>query len=150
MSWKIKTFDALTNRQLYQILKLRSEIFVVEQNCVYQDLDDKDQKAIHFFREKKGKILAYTRLFKPGDYYKEAAIGRVIVNNENRGTGLGHELIKQSIIKTRELFGENIPIKIGAQTYLKSFYEKHGFKKISEEYLEDGIPHIHMLNKNLN
>jgi len=147
MKWIAKSFDALSNYQLYQILKLRSKIFVVEQNCIYQDLDDKDQKAIHFFFEKESKIIAYTRLFKPGDYYDEAAIGRVAVCKTNRGIGLGHKLIEQSIIKTRTLFGKNIPIKIGAQTYLKPFYEKHGFKKISEEYLEDGIPHIYMLNK---
>ncbi len=147
MNWITKSFDALSANELYNILRLRSEIFVVEQNCIYQDIDNKDQKAFHFFTEKKGKIIAYTRLFKPGDYYKEAAIGRVIVCNTCRGTGLGHKLIEQSIIKTRELFGENRSIKIGAQTYLKSFYEKHGFKKISKKYLEDGIPHIHMLNK---
>jgi len=146
MNWITKSFDALTTDELYSILRLRSEIFVVEQNCVYQDMDNKDQLAFHFFCIKNNTIIAYTRLFKPGDYYAEAAIGRVVVSKFERGYGLGHELIKHSIIKTKELFGKT-PIKIGAQTYLKSFYESHGFKKISEEYLEDGIPHIHMLLK---
>jgi len=144
MNWITKSFYTLTTDELYQILRLRSEIFVVEQNCVYQDMDDKDQLAFHFFCIKNSKIIAYTRLFKPGDYYTEAAIGRVVVSNFERGYGLGHELIKNSILKTNELFGKK-SIKIGAQTYLKSFYESHGFKKISKEYLEDGIPHIHML-----
>jgi ElaA protein len=146
MNWQLKTFNELSTLQLYQILRLRSEIFVVEQNCVYQDIDDKDQKALHFFCVEKKQITAYTRLFKPGDYYREAAIGRVVVKKEKRGTGLGHILIKKSIEALENILGD-IPIKMGAQTYLIFFYEKHGFKKISEEYLEDGIPHIQMLRK---
>ena len=142
--WHLKTFKELTTLQLYEILKLRSEIFVVEQKCVYQDIDNKDQKAYHLFLEENNIILAYTRLFKPNDYYKEASIGRVVVNNTKRGTGLGHKLIDKSILQIEKIIGK-VTIKIGAQTYLKSFYEKHGFEKISEEYLEDGIPHIHML-----
>jgi len=144
--WQLKTFQELTVFQLYEILKLRSEIFVVEQNCVYQDIDNKDFKAYHFFLEKNNQIIAYTRLFKPGDYYKEAAIGRVVVKKNKRKTGLGHELIKKSIQQTEKIAGKT-PIKIGAQVYLKRFYEYHGFCKISEEYLEDGIPHIYMLYK---
>ena len=146
MHWHLKTFKELSTTELYNILKLRSEIFVVEQNCVYQDIDDKDQKAFHFFCKENNQITAYTRIFKPGDYYKEAAIGRVVVKNLKRGTGLGHVLITKSINEIEKAIGK-IPIKIGAQLYLKAFYESHGFKKISEEYLEDGIPHIHMLRK---
>ncbi|MFK5889603.1 MAG: GNAT family N-acetyltransferase [Flavobacteriaceae bacterium] len=144
--WYLKSFDTLTNAQLYQILRLRSEIFVVEQDCVYQDMDDKDKTALHFFKEEVQQIVAYTRLFKPGDYYKEASIGRVVVKESRRSTGLGHLLIDRSIEQIEKTMGK-IPIKIGAQVYLKRFYEKHHFKKISEEYLEDGIPHIHMLRK---
>jgi len=91
MNWILKTFNELTTTELYVILKLRSEIFVVEQNCVYQDLDDKDQIALHFFTEKEGKILAYARLFKPGDCFKESSIGRVVVSSSQRSTGLGHK-----------------------------------------------------------
>jgi len=142
--WHLKTFDELTNAQLYQILRLRSEIFVVEQDCVYQDMDDKDKIALHFFKEEVQQIVAYTRLFKPGDYYKEASIGRVVVVESKRSIGLGHLLIDRSIEQIEKTIGK-VPIKIGAQVYLKQFYESHNFKKISEEYLEDGIPHIHML-----
>ncbi|MCF6213314.1 MAG: GNAT family N-acetyltransferase [Flavobacteriaceae bacterium] len=144
MTWLLKKFNELTTTELYAILKLRSEIFVVEQNCAYQDLDNKDQKALHLFTEKKGKIAAYTRLFKPGDYYKEAAIGRVLITTSQRGVGLGHKLIEKSILELKRIYGNN-PIKIGAQTHLKSFYEAHGFIQSSEEYLEDGIPHIYMI-----
>lgn len=144
--WHLKSFEELTNSQLYQILRLRSEIFVVEQDCVYQDMDDKDKTALHFFKEEAQQIEAYTRLFKPGDYYKEASIGRVVVIESKRSIGLGHLLIDRSIEQIEKTMGK-VPIKIGAQVYLKRFYEKHLFKKISEEYLEDGIPHIHMLRK---
>jgi len=144
--WHLKTFNALTNSQLYQILNLRLEIFVIEQDCFYQDMDDKDQKALHFFKEENQKIIAYTRIFKPGDYYEEAAFGRVAVKESKRSTGLGHILIDKTVEQIEKTIGK-VPIKIGAQLYLKRFYEKHNFIKISEEYLEDGIPHIHMLRK---
>jgi len=146
MAWHLKTFNELSTSQLYQILRLRSKIFVVEQNCAYQDIDNKDQKAFHFFYIEDEQITAYTRLFKPGDYYVEATIGRVVVKKEKRGTGLGHTLITKSIEALENISGK-VSIKMGAQTYLKNFYESHGFKKVSEEYLEDGIPHIHMLRK---
>lgn len=146
MIWTIKSFKELTINELYYILKLRSAIFVVEQNCVYHDIDGKDKKAIHLFVEKEGEIIAYTRLFKPGDYYKEAAIGRVMVIPSYRGTGLGHQLIEKSILQLEKICGRT-SIKLGAQTYLKGFYKTHRFIPISEEYLEDGIPHILMLRK---
>lgn len=144
--WHLKTFNALTNSQLYQILNLRLQIFVIEQDCFYQDMDDKDQKALHFFKEENQKIIAYTRIFKPGDYYEEAAFGRVAVRESKRKIGLGHILINKTVEQIEKTFGK-VPVKIGAQVYLKRFYEKHNFIKISEEYLEDGIPHIHMLRK---
>lgn len=142
----IKSFNELTTPELYNILQLRSEIFVVEQDCVYQDLDYKDQKSLHLFFVKKDTVVAYTRLFKPGDYFDEASIGRVVVKASSRKDGLGHELMNESIKTIQEKFNTQ-KIKIGAQVYLKKFYESHGFKQIEEGYLEDGIPHIHMIKQ---
>lgn len=140
----IKPFEALTNQELYSVLQLRSEIFVVEQNCVYQDMDDKDQKALHVLGFKNGNIVAYTRIFKPGDYFKESSIGRVIVAKNERQHQYGYDIMNTSIKAVKEYFNET-KIKIGAQCYLKKFYGNLGFKEIGEEYLEDGIPHIHMI-----
>ncbi|MDG2195073.1 MAG: GNAT family N-acetyltransferase [Polaribacter sp.] len=143
MEFFVKTFTQLTTTELYEILQLRSEVFVVEQDCVYQDVDGKDQKALHVFGFKNSKIVAYTRIFKPGDYFKKASIGRVVVAKKERADGYGHELIKASIQAVQEKF-TTLEIIISAQTYLKKFYETHGFIKVGEEYLEDGIPHIEM------
>ncbi|MDT0553632.1 GNAT family N-acetyltransferase [Urechidicola vernalis] len=140
----IKSFDELTTSELYKIIQIRTEIFVVEQDCVYQDLDFKDQKALHLFFTKNEEIIAYTRLFKPGDYFTEASIGRVVVRESARKDGLGHILMKASISAIEAHFNTK-NIKIGAQTYLEKFYESHGFKQVGEGYLEDGIPHIHMV-----
>jgi len=139
-----KSFSELTTKELYAILQLRSEVFVVEQNCVYQDIDDKDQKALHVIGIKKNKIIAYARIFKPGDYFEKASIGRVVVAKNERSYKYGHVLMKDAINAVKEHFNETI-IKISAQLYLKKFYETHNFKKVGEEYLEDGIPHIGML-----
>ncbi len=148
MNWILKNFDSLTREELYEILRLRSEIFVVEQNCAYQDIDDKDFNALHLYSRdaKTGQIIAYSRLFQPGDYYIQASLGRVAVKEKYRREGLGQLLIKKCIEEIEKNFHTK-PIKIGAQSYLKEFYEMHGFKQIGEEYLEDGIPHIHMLRK---
>lgn len=143
IKWVTKKFDVLSVVELYQILRLRSEIFVVEQNCVYQDLDNKDQKAIHLFGEFEGKIIAYSRLFKAGDYFDCSSIGRVVVAANYRDKKFGHELIKQGIAEIRNHFNEE-NITISAQLYLKKFYESHGFIQTSEMYLEDDIPHIEM------
>jgi len=140
----IKSFSELTTTELYEILRLRSEVFVVEQDCVYQDVDNKDQKALHVIGFKNNKVVAYTRIFKPGDYFKNASIGRVVVAKNERTYGYGHVIIKHSITAIKNYFKENT-IKISAQTYLKKFYESHNFKKVGEEYLEDGIPHIGMV-----
>ncbi len=143
ISWKTKTFDELSTQELYQILRLRSGIFVVEQNCVYQDIDNKDQKALHLFGIVEGEIIAYSRLFKPGDYFEFSSIGRVVVAEKHRDKNFGHELIDQSILEINRRF--NIQnITISAQLYLKKFYESHGFVATSETYLEDDIPHIEM------
>ena len=140
----IKKFDELTIHELYDILQLRIEVFAVEQDCVYQDLDQKDQKAIHLFFKENDKIIAYTRLFAPGKYFVEASIGRVVVDANFRKKGLGHILMKESIRAVQKLFNTS-KITISAQTYLQRYYESHGFKQVGSGYLEDGIPHIEML-----
>lgn len=141
--FKIKPFEALSLHELYSVLQLRSEVFVVEQNCVYQDIDGKDKKALHVIGEFEGETVAYCRLFKSGDYFDQASIGRVIVKQNFRDKKWGHDLIKEAIEAIVSQFGES-QITISAQLYLKKFYESHGFKQTSEEYLEDGIPHIEM------
>ncbi|WP_299435825.1 GNAT family N-acetyltransferase [uncultured Aquimarina sp.] len=142
--FKIKSFEELSTSELYKILRLRAEVFIVEQNCVYQDVDNKDQQALHIIGYKNDEIVAYTRVFDAGDYFENASIGRVVVSKNERKYGYGHDLIKKSIEGIKEIFGTE-QIKISAQCYLNSFYQKHGFKQIGEEYLEDGIPHIAMI-----
>ncbi|WP_111308700.1 GNAT family N-acetyltransferase [Confluentibacter sediminis] len=142
----IKSFDDLSTQELYDILQLRSAVFVVEQNCVYQDLDGKDQMAIHVLGIKNNKIIAYTRIFKPGDYFEEASIGRVVVSRNERQYKHGYDIMNASIEAIEKEFKEHT-IKISAQAYLKIFYKNLGFKEIGEEYLEDGIPHIAMIKE---
>jgi len=144
LQFKISAFKQLSAEELYSILQLRSEVFVVEQNCVYQDIDGKDKKAIHVIGEYDGKIAAYTRIFKAGDYFDNASIGRVVVDANYRDRKWGHDLIRESISAIQGHFGES-PITISAQLYLQKFYENHGFVVVGETYLEDGIPHIEML-----
>ena len=144
VNFTTKPFHKLTTSELYDLLQLRSEIFVVEQNCVYQDIDGKDKKALHVLGYKKNKLVAYTRIFRPGDYFTEASLGRVAVLKQERSFGYGHEILKEAVQKIQSEFN-TLVIKISAQTYLKFFYESHGFKKIGSEYLEDGIPHIAMI-----
>lgn len=141
---KIKTFEELTTQELYDILQLRSEVFVVEQDCIYQDLDGKDQKALHILGYKSEKIIAYTRVFKPGDYFREASIGRVLVKENERQYKYGYAIMKASIEAIKNDNKESI-IRISAQTYLRKFYGNLEFKEVGETYLEDGIPHIHMI-----
>ena len=140
----IKSFSDLTKEELYNILSLRSEVFIVEQNCAYQDIDQKDQYALHVFLKKNNQIIAYTRIFKPNDYFEYSSIGRVVVLKKERASKIGSQIMSFSIKKIEEIFNET-KIKISAQKYLISFYEKLGFKVIGEEYLEDGIPHIAMI-----
>lgn len=139
-----KTFEELTTEELYQILQLRAEVFVVEQDCVYQDIDGKDTKALHIIGKVDGKIVAYTRCFDKGIYFPEAAIGRVVVQENQRKFGYGHEIMKASIEAIKKFY-KTEKIKISAQEYLKKFYESHGFQQMGDGYLEDGIPHIGML-----
>jgi len=147
MKWILKTFEELSLKEFHDIIQLRLTIFVVEQDCPYLDLDGKDFKAYHFYGQlddESEKIVAYTRIFAPGDYYKEAAIGRVVVDADYRKDGLGFQLMKKSTEQIEALFDTKV-IKIGAQLYLKKFYESLGFTQVGEGYLEDGIPHIYMI-----
>lgn len=140
----VKTFDELELKELYSILQLRSEVFVVEQNCVYQDIDGKDDKALHVMGFQNEQLVAYTRCFSPGIYFEEAAIGRVVVRKSARKRSFGHDILRASITAIKESYNTSL-VKLSAQTYLIKFYESHGFEQIGEGYLEDGIPHIGML-----
>lgn len=142
--WRLKKFEELTPYELYSILRLRNEVFVVEQNCVFQDADDKDQGCWHYMGFIGNDLAAYTRLVPPGYIYDEPSIGRVVTSHSYRRTGIGKKLMQGSIEKCYELFGR-LPIKIGAQFYLKKFYSSFGFEQVSEIYLEDGIEHIYMV-----
>lgn len=143
---QVKTFEELTKQDLYRLLQLRSEVFVVEQDCVYQDIDGKDQKALHVLGYKADELVAYTRLFKAGDYFKEPSIGRVVVAKNERAFKYGYDIMKASINAITENYNRTL-IKISAQVYLKKFYTNLGFTAIGEEYLEDNIPHIAMIKE---
>ncbi|MDG2318119.1 MAG: GNAT family N-acetyltransferase [Flavobacteriaceae bacterium] len=136
-------FSSLNTDQLYGLLQLRSEVFVVEQDCVYQDIDGKDQKALHVLGTVEGNIVAYTRIFKPGDYLEKAAIGRVVVASDFRKRDFGKAIMQASIAAVENHFNTTA-IGLSAQTYLLNFYNDLGFSAIGETYLEDGIPHIYM------
>lgn len=140
----IKTFNELTNSELYKILQLRSEVFVVEQNCVFQDIDNKDQESYHHFCLIDGILAGYTRLLPAGLSYKEISIGRVVTAPAFRGTGLGKELMQKFIEACEKLFDETT-IRIGAQRHLSKFYNSIGFIESGEPYDEDGILHIEMV-----
>jgi ElaA protein len=144
MQIKVKTFQELSLDELYEILALRSEVFVVEQDCVYQDIDGKDQKALHLLGSKDGELVAYTRCFDKGFYFEEASIGRVLVKENQRKYGYGHDILEASINEVKSKFNTET-IRISAQKYLTKYYESHQFKQIGEGYLEDGIPHIAMI-----
>jgi len=144
LNFKIKDFNQLSTQELYSILQLRSEVFVVEQDCVYQDLDGKDQLAYHVLGYKDSIIIAYARVFKPGDYFSKSSIGRIIVKKTHRRFKYGDHLVKNSIEFIEKKFKEK-EILISAQAYLINFYNNLGFKQKGEQYLEDDIPHIKML-----
>lgn len=139
--WTLKTLEELSMRQLHQIYKARTEVFVVEQNCAYPEVDDLDLKALHLFLENSGAVLAYCRLI---DCPNQVKLGRVLVVQAARKDGLGRSLVTKVLEICQENFPEK-PIYAQAQTYLQDFYDFFGFKPISESYLEDGIPHIDML-----
>ena len=142
MQTVVKRFEDLSNLELYEILRLRAEIFVVEQNCVYQDLDNIDQEAWHVYLKDEGKIVAYLRVIEKGKRLNEVSLGRVV--SSRRREGLGTKVMIEGIRVAKEKYGAT-KIKIGAQAWAKPFYESLGFVQISEPYLEDGIPHIYML-----
>jgi ElaA protein len=144
IEWSLKKFDDLTPLELYKIIQLRNEVFVVEQNCPYQDADNKDLSSYHFMGWDKDKLVAYTRLLPPGLSYTEPSIGRVVSSPAVRGSGIGKELMVKSIEQVKQLFGA-LPIKIGAQFYLYKFYTSFGFQQTSDIYLEDNIEHIEMV-----
>mgnify|MGYP000085434979 CR=1 FL=1 len=143
---EVKTFEQLSKQDLYNLLQLRSEVFVVEQDCVYQDIDGKDDKALHVLGFKNEKVVAYTRIFKPGDYFEKASIGRVVVAENERLHKYGYDIMKASIKAIKDHFNQT-EIKISAQGYLNKFYSNLGFKSIGEAYLEDGIPHVAMIKR---
>ena len=146
IEWRLKKFDALSTYELYAILRLRNEVFVVEQNCVFQDADNKDQHAYHLMGTLDNQLVAYTRIVPAGEIFEEVSIGRVITSAQVRGTGVGKELMERSIKAAWQLFDRQ-PIRLGAQLNLKKFYESFGFKQISDMFMEDGIEHIYMLKK---
>ena len=141
MKFDAKRFDELDNRTLHDIFLIRSEVFVVEQECVYQDIDRKDLESIHIIGTKKKKIIAYSRIMSLNSEF--CSIGRVLVKKEFRKKGIGIKLMEKSIEKARKLYNQK-KIKISAQEYLKNFYTDFGFKHTGKRYLEDGIPHIEM------
>ena len=144
MNWICKPFGELTPRELYAILQLRNEVFVVEQNCVFQDADDKDQVSWHFMGWKGDLLAGYTRLVPAGISYPEISIGRVVICPKMRKSGFGKNLMERSIEMVHTLWNKQ-PIRIGAQLYLKKFYESFGFQQCSDIYLEDNIDHIQMI-----
>lgn len=144
MNIVVKSFTALNTDELYALLRLRSEVFVVEQDCVYQDIDNKDQKALHVIGFSDHTIVAYTRIFDGGDYFDHPSIGRVVVQEAYRGKDLGHKILRASIEAVETRFGKQ-KIEISAQVYLEKFYNEHQFRSIGETYLEDGIPHVRMI-----
>ena len=146
MKWVLKKFNDLSLDELYAILRLRSVVFVVEQTCAFQDMDDKDQPSYHLMGWKDDLLAAYTRLVPPGVAYEYPSIGRVVTSPAIRGSGAGKVLMEKSIEETIRLFGP-APIQIGAQVYLKKFYSSLGFEQISDIYMEDGIEHIYMVRK---
>ncbi len=145
--WTCKKFEDLSPQELYAILQLRSEVFVIEQQCIYQDCDDRDAGAFHHFALQGEKMVAYSRLFAPGFVYSESSIGRVVSSPSVRGSGMGKELMSKNISQLYALFGK-CDIKIGAQLYLQKFYESFGFVQTSGIYLEDNIQHILMVLPN--
>lgn len=143
MEFKVKSFGELDVHELYGVLKLRSEIFVIEQQCIYQDMDDKDQKGFHVLGTLNGKLIAYARILPAGVSYKEISIGRVVVDKNYRGKDCGKQLMKACIHTCTQLF-KAPEIVISAQYYLLKFYRELGFIEEGEIYPEDDIPHIKM------
>ena len=146
LTWHCQTFNELSNNNLYNLLKLRSDVFVVEQNCIFPDLDNLDTlpDTRHLFALQDNKLVAYARLLAKGDsYLGYTSIGRVVVTKKSRKDKIGHTLMAHAIEETLKLWPDS-PIKIGAQSHLEGFYQSHGFITVSEPYMEDGIEHYLM------
>ncbi len=149
IEWEIKPFDRLSIHELYDLLKLRVDVFVVEQNCVYPELDEKDRypDTLHLTgRNENRKLVAYLRILPPGLSFEQPGIGRVVVSREYRAKGLCHTMMQTAVDQAGRIW-PGMGIKISAQVYLEAFYQSYGFRKISEPYLEDGIPHLEMFRK---
>ncbi len=146
MTIQTKSFDELSKSELYQLLQLRSEVFVVEQECAYQDVDGMDQEALHVLGTDDKELVCYTRIFPPGIYDEYARIGRVVVRNTHRNQGLGIEIMNATMAVIKSNYGTT-GMSLSAQTYLVKFYQDMGFEKTGKEYLEDGIPHVLMICK---
>lgn len=146
MNWIVKSFSELTIEELYEILKLRNDVFIVEQNCPYLDIDGKDKESYHLFLKDRNKIVAYLRILKKGVSYKEPSIGRVLVKNDYRRKSISRKMLLKGISFIENNLKEK-EIKIQAESYLENFYSSLGFKKLSDSYLLDNIPHIDMIYK---
>jgi ElaA protein len=146
VTWQVKTFEELTVEELYGLLRLREQVFIIEQDCIYPDIDNKDQKGLHVLGISNDEIISYARIFKPGDYFDTASIGRVVTDKSFRNQKVGYTLMQKSIAALEEYFAETT-ITISAQQYLTGFYESLGFVQVGEGYLEDDIPHIKMVKK---
>ena len=149
INWILKKFDQLSTHELYAIMQLRNEVFVVEQDCIYQDADNKDQASYHYMGWINGqdgnlRLVAYTRLLPPGLAHAEPSIGRVVTSPFVRGNGTGRVLMERSLTEVLNLFGDQ-PVRIGAQVYLVEFYTSLGFRQSGDPYDEDGIEHIEMV-----
>ena len=143
--YQVKSFQELSLEEFHDIIALRIQIFIIEQNCPYQEVDGKDKLAHHlFFKNETDEIIAITRILPQGISYEEVAIGRVVVHEDYRGAGLGNQLMSDSMNFVRDKYGE-VPVRLSAQKHLENYYGNHGFKSTGKEYLEDGIPHVEML-----
>lgn len=146
LNWELKKFEELKVEEIYKILKIRTEVFVVEQQCAYQDCDGKDEKSYHLYLQNQGEIAGYLRILPKGVSFNELSIGRVLVNKSYRGKGIAREMMLKALDFIEKELKET-EVKISAQVYLIDFYRSLGFKETSKEYLEDNIPHIDMIYK---
>lgn len=146
MEFKVKKFNELTTEELYKILRVRNEVFVVEQTCIYQDCDNKDHNSYHLYVEEENEVVGYLRIVNKGISYDEISIGRVLVKETHRNKGLSRRMMLEGIKFIEENLNST-EIRLSGQVYIKRFYESLGFKQVSEEYLEDNIPHVEMLYK---
>jgi ElaA protein len=145
MNWTVQKIVSMDATTLYEIIKLRFDVFIIEQSCFYEEFDNKDLEAVHVYgRDDRDKIIAYLRILEPGVSFAEVSIGRVVVSSEYRKEGIGRDLMQMGLKAVRDLYGD-VPVRISAQAYLQAFYRSLGFETQSEIYMEDDIPHIEML-----